>query len=648
MENVITKNNVKPILNYKEKNRYHQISGQFFKGSHEFFVEYQEKTQKFIDDKLKKSSFYEHYQDAIQNVKDNIGNKIDEIKNNVKNNFHQKLMNLIILFEIGVIAATQCPFKLEGVSKFVEDTKNKFASWGQTLGTGWDGVLYVMEQCGQKLDFQAVIDSSISGIKILMKSAINMFAEGINYFFNNLEDNAFLICLGECAAKVGETASGAVGIIIDLVMAAAKRSVAKRPDLTHFLKYGTNQYMIASQIEKDAHQIVGIHEQLSFSSDEIGYSWNGIWYGVVNENDDDNKDELDDAKRVLNQIREFRVQASKESADTYSSGHYHSGSSILNTSSYQAMVKKWEEERNVEYDLSGTSVQYMGHLYLNEKNADVSFLKSQKPVIKKFYDTYKDSDNPVAKKICDEIKKWLFVKVSHGDELMGQRLNGYWGVRLFVFAPAIVYAIFEFEHMQKMTREMYEQQDLQLYKRELALLKDKETESMSKLNDAITSYAIGEYDIVKFIKELNQIFLKSQDEEHSFEILKRLRPDVVFTSFKYFPQMVNLIKFGMGKVQNAKDIDRGLFSGRATYYNLSPKGVTNDQGGLATDDGKTFVWRSKTQMIETISTNHVRKKKQIKSLFQQRAILWKAMLQMVNEIKDKEIYAEVADKIKHI
>lgn len=648
MENVITKNNVKPILDYKEKNRFHQISGQFFKGSFDFFVEQQEKTQKFIDDKLKNSSFYEHYQDAIQNVKDNIGNKIDEIKNNVKNNFHQKLMDFIILFEIGVIAATQCPLKLEGVSKFIEDTKNELSLWRQILGTGWDGVLYVMEQCGQKLDFQAIIDSSIGGIKILMKSAINMFAEGINYFFNNLEDNAFLICLGECAAKVGETASGAVGIILDLVMAAANRSVANRPDLTHFLKYGTNQYMIASQIEKDAHQIVGIHEQLSFSSNEIGYSWNGIWQGVVNENDDDDKDELDDAKRVLNQIRELRVQASKESADTYSSGHYHSGSSILNTSSYQAMVKKWEEESNVAYDLSGTSTQYMGHLYLNEKNADVSFLKSQKPVIKKFYDTYKDSDNPVAKKICEEIEKWLFVKLPYGTELMGQRLRGYWLVRLFVFAPAIVYAIIEFEHMQKMTREMYEQQDLQLYKRELALLIDKETETVSELNDAIRSYDIGVHNTVDFIKKLNEIFLKSQDKEYSFEILKRLRPDVVFTSFKYLPQMVNLIKFGMGKVQNIKDINRELFRGSATYYNLNSEGVTNDQGGLATDDKKTFVWRSKTQMIETISTNHTRKKKQIERLFLQRAVLWEIMLQLVNEINDKKMYAEVADKIKHI
>jgi hypothetical protein len=120
------------------------------------------------------------------------------------------------------------------------------------------------------------------------------------------------------------------------------------------------------------------------------------------------------------------------------------------------MVKKWEEESEVEYDLSGTSTQYMGYLYLNEKNADVSFLKSQKPVIKKFYDTYKDSDNPVAKKICEEIEKWLFVKLPYGTELMGQRLRGYWLVRLFVFAPAIVYAIIEFEHMQKMTRQMYE------------------------------------------------------------------------------------------------------------------------------------------------------------------------------------------------
>lgn len=657
MENVITKNNVKPILDYKEKNRFHQISEQFFKGSHDFFVEQQEKTQKFIDEKLKKSSFYEHYQDAISNVKDNIGNKIDEIKNNVKKNFHQKLMDFIILFEIGVIAASQCPFKLEQVSKFSNDMLNEFSSWGYILGTGWDGVLYVMSQCGQNFDFQAMLDFSISGIKVLMKTALDMFAIGIDYFFNDTSSNAFLECLGMCAAKVGESASGAVGIILDLVLAAANKNVAKRPDLTHFLKYGTNPYIIASQIEMEVHSIVGFHEILSWSSNEIGQSYRRQWQGIVNENDDDNNDELDDAKRVLNQLRNLRVAASRESANTFASGSYHGGSSILDTSSYQQMVSMWEKERNQLYDLSGDSEQRLNYLSINVNNTNVTSIMQQFPRIYQFYHTHKNSDNPIANKICREIEKWLSKVddqgkpvVQNGEyQILWLKWAGELPVRYFVFAPAILYAIIEFEHLQKITGEMYQVIDARLYQLEMTQMMNKETEAMVELRNASRLFEIGAMETKDYIIELTKIIEKVSAGAY-FENIRNLRPDILLSSFKYFPQTVNLIKNAFNEIYTIGD----FFNFPQTAYNLKLSGYNTfyavNERGIKQDEqwDNTFIWRSPEQMITSITTNHLRKKSEIKNLIEQRKTLWFLIAELSKKIQDKVLYAEVSNKITHV
>lgn len=660
MEDVITKNNVKPILTSKEKNRFHQISEQFFKGSHDFFVEQQEKTQKFIDEKLKKSSFYEHYQDAISNVKDNVENKTDEIKNNVKKNFHQKLMNFIILFEIGVIAASQCAFKLEQVSKFSNDVVNELSQWGHILGRGWDGVSYVMSQCGQNFDFKSLIENSISGIKVLMKTALDMFGIAIDYFFNDTSNNAFLICLGMCASKVGESASGAVGIIFDLIMSAVNITVAKRPDLTHFLKYGTNPYMIASEIEMEAHSIVGIHTHIAVistlfeSSGQIGYSYRGQWYGIVNESSDD-KDEEEDAKKVLTELTNLRIAASKESAETYASGSYHGGSSILNTSSYQQMVKMWEDQRNELYDtVNDTTGLALDSLSINTKNATVQSIIRQMPRISNFYHTYKESDNPIANKICKEIEKWLSMNLNGKLVILGQKRADELPVRYFVFAPAILYAIIEFEHIQKMTGEMYQVIDARLYQIEVSQLMNKETAAMVELRDASRLFDIVEIDTKYYVDKLNEILKKAQDlkkaQENKFENIRNLRPDILLSSLESFTRTVNLIKNAFNETYNIVD----FFNFPKFTYNLKLLGYNTfyaaNERGIKQDENyeDTFIWKSPEQMITTISTNHKRKKDEIKRLILQRKALWVLIAQLSTTIQDKVLYTEVSNKITHV
>lgn len=646
MKNAISQDDKKPILNFKEKRRFHQISEQFFRGSHDFFVHQYEEQRKYINQKL--VSFNEHYHDAIRGIKDNISDKIDSIKNSIKRDIDLKIMNFIIFLELGVIAASQCPFKLKDAEKFIKKTIDFFPKFNK------DSVLFdlqnLFDKMGYKIDFDEISNDITNASSKMMLQALTMFAGGIYHFFNNTENNAFLICFGECAAKIGKTASGAIGIILDLVLSAMERSVAKRPDMSHFAKYGVNPHLMAAQIENESHAIVGIHEKLSFSSSEIGYfdGWGGF-HGVVNENDDDDKDELDDAKRVLNEMRELREAASKESADTYSNGSYTSGKSILNTASYDALKKKWEDERDKLYDLSGTSKQRMNYLYINEHNASVKSIKDQKPLIIEFYNKHKNSSNPIAQKICGEIKMWL----TDGDNkgIMYQKWTNYFPVKYFVFAPSIAYAIVEFNHIDKMSKNVYEQIDYKLYQLERKKLLDRDTEALLELRRTIEMYHNGFYDdIGDYIKGLNRVLRIANGKSTRFQNLKKLRPDIILSSFKNFPFIVNKITssydriYALNKV-NDKFSDKsdvaGFLNGNNTIYQISSKRVNGDENQIDNQfigDNNGYAWRTQQQMITTISRNHRQKKREIKKLFYDRYIKWSIVAIVVKKLNQDSLY----------
>ena len=680
MKNAISQDDKKTILNFKEKRRFHQISEQFFRGSHDFFVHQYEEQRKYINQKL--VSFNEHYHDAIRGIKDNISDKIDSIKNSIKRDIDLKIMNFIIFLELGVIAASQCPFKLNEAEKFIKKTIDFFPKFNK------DSVLFdlqnLFDKMGYKIDFDEISNDITNASSKMMLQALTMFAGGIYHFFNNTENNAFLICFGECAAKIGKTASGAIGIILDLVLSAMERSVAKRPDMSHFAKYGVNPHLMAAQIENESHAIVGIHEKLSFSSSEIGYfdGWDEF-RGIVNENDEDpNKiekffierplgttgplnlmqalvvgihqmkeknNELDDAKRVLNEMRELREAASKESADTYSNGSYTSGKSILNTASYDALKKKWEDERNKEYDLSGTSKQRMNYLYINEHNASVKSIKDQKPLIIEFYNKHKNSSNPIAQKICGEIKMWL----TDGDNkgIMHQKYENYFPVKYFVFAPAIAYAIVEFNHIDKISKNVYEQIDYKLYQLERKKLLDRDTEALLELRRTNEMYHNGFYDdIGDYIKGLNRVLRIANGKSTRFQNLKKLRPDIILSSFKNFPFIVNKITssydriYALNKV-NDKFSDKsdvaGFLNGNNTIYQISSKRVNGDENQIDNQfigDNNGYAWRTQQQMITTISRNHRQKKREIKKLFYDRYIKWSIIAIVVKKLNQDSLY----------
>lgn len=691
MDNTISADDKKPILNSKEKRRFSQISEQFFKGSRDFFVEQQEKTQKFINEKLKKSSFYEHYQDTIQNVKDTINDKTNVIKNNLKKNLGNKIMNFIILLEIGVIAASQCPFNLEGAKKFMGESLNQMINFFSN-DVSFDGIIDFLKQTGININKDIFVKDILKIIQDVLIEPIYIFSGGINYFLNNRKLNAFIICLGECALKVGESAGGAVGYLFDIIKNAAKITVSKRPELQHFLILGREQHQTASNIENAAHAAVGINENLSLESVKIGIWYNGQLYGIVNENITEDDDEIDDANRVLDNLRQLRLSASAESIRRFV-GSYNTGTNILQTESYQKMVQEWlrinavnqrDENGNiigVMYDLTGLDRANLWAMVMSEDTVDVSEIQRQKNNIWRFYIRYKNSSNPFAKKICDEIERWLFVDVLSYNrgvleskrEFMGQQIKGYFPVVCFVFAPAIIYAIWEFEHMQELTNFMYQNINYNLSQREINILGNRDTEALDLLREIKEKYDIGFYNyffeggIASYFWDLNEVLNCAWDNK--FENVKKLRPDVILPEFQNFAYIVNVITkpFEMLKIinnlynnwfltgeNNTFNEDIARFFGsklvRNTTYNVTYTSSnvqssfqnSNAQQSTTTEsiqeDRNMHQWRNLEQMLKTISIGSREKKEKIKKLMSYRADLWDVLNEISIRIQDDNLY----------
>jgi hypothetical protein len=112
-KNVINQNNVKPTLKSREKSRFQQIGENFFKGSHAFMREFHNNIIKGVDEKIIKSNFVHEYQENLKQYQNSLVNQIDDAKEEqAKNSLWNKILNFIIICEVGVIALSAMPFNL--------------------------------------------------------------------------------------------------------------------------------------------------------------------------------------------------------------------------------------------------------------------------------------------------------------------------------------------------------------------------------------------------------------------------------------------------------------------------------------------------------------------------------------------------------
>ena len=68
-------------------------------------------------------------------------------------------------------------------------------------------------------------------------------------FFNG--DNVFLKCFIELGKKIGKRANGTIGLIFDIVMSLIKKESYKKPDLKHWLLYGTKVYEDVKKVDDE-------------------------------------------------------------------------------------------------------------------------------------------------------------------------------------------------------------------------------------------------------------------------------------------------------------------------------------------------------------------------------------------------------------
>ena len=113
-------------------------------------------------------------------------------------------------------------------------------------------------------------------------------------FFNG--DNVFLKCFIELGKKIGKRANGPIGLIFDIVMALIKKESYKKPDLRHWLLYGTKVYEDVKKVDDEFYKFYTNVEDTTpwykfFESNaEIGYM-------LKKENEEDEWIGVDEGKK---------------------------------------------------------------------------------------------------------------------------------------------------------------------------------------------------------------------------------------------------------------------------------------------------------------------------------------------------------------
>lgn len=494
-KNIQTQNTVSPILTLKEKRRIHQISESFFKGSGEFFVLYNESINKTVDTDIIKSNFMEHYEDAIKQVKDNIKNKQEDLQVNVtKNNFHDKLMNFIIVLELAIIAATKLPVNLSNLQKLGDSFVEEFNYITYKLKNGgMDGVEYLANLYSSTFNPTRILERMLNSINPLIYYSYRSLIFGLDYFLNNTEDNAFLTCLGELASFIGSTASGAIGLILSMFGLGTYTAANKRPNLMHFLRYGTNPYMVAQRMENEIQSAIDKAEDNTifslFSSDaSIGYQYaTGGWVGL---DDDDDGNELPEAKKLLTNFQNFRIEAAEQSNKKYRANSVFGVPNIFETKEYQKMEKSWNDVARKEFDLGSTSSIQFQQLLINHNSVNLSELNTQRKIIRTFYENNKGKNNhPYAKRICDEIDRYDLL-----DTKMRQRARvarNHYTIEFIIFAPAVIYAIIQYEHTQKRDVELISTLDYRLEEMDRRLRMLNQNQNVEELKELKIDYDNG-------------------------------------------------------------------------------------------------------------------------------------------------------------
>lgn len=515
MNQIITQNNVNPFLKQIEKIRFHQISENFFKGGHYHFVQFQNDIIKSVDQDYLNNSFVRQYQDAIKQYESEVikRNKVLE-KDRYVEIFNNKLLDFIVICGSGVLLISRFPEFFKNISEkgmsIIEESKRK--------------IEYFTEQFDYK--------NRIYDFFINFFSQLGSFMTGnIFSFFNG--DNVFLKCFIELGKKIGKRANGTIGLIFDIVMSLIKKESYKKPDLKHWLLYGTKVYEDVKKVDDEFYNFyTNVQDNQAWykfwdSDSEFG-RWvkdgddgNLVWYGLDAGSAWGSRSslELEDVKK---QVEKFHLGIQKGAEDISTKARVdglYGLPIILNSDQYITTRQKYLKMTHRQIDLSGFFApnEVFGNLQVNLKSKEgqkeqqkkLDELKKANDVIQDFYEKNKDNKNPIVKTIINEINQSLGGVKKIGDTL--------W-LRQFLFVPPIYYAILQYEFIKERNAKIVASMGRKL----------------TQLNDKLETYQKNT------IEKQNDVFIKLESEEITFEDFSKYMTSFISNKDQHFVKLKDI------------------------------------------------------------------------------------------------------------
>lgn len=621
---ILKQYNKKGALNSTEKKRFQQIGEQFFKGSYEFFVHYQETIHKTVDIQVINSNFVQYFQNQLQDAKNKLVDKAQILEEEkAKEKFQNRLLNFIISLEVGIIAMLKLPMDFKKIKEYGD------AAIDGIVG-GWN---LLKNSAGVWIDLTTWCAGTFSGIiknvTSLIENACIYMVNGVDYFLNY--SGVFSECFEHLAIKIGKRATGLVGMILRTLMWFIKDESYKRPNIRHWLLYGEKEYNDVKALEDELYNTVvnskddALITSFFTSTASIGIVVDDKWVGVdAGKSKADYEMELEQVKKALNDLQILAQEAVKSESEIYSVKSMYAQPNLLESDYYKNKIPaKIKELTGKEVDIgnfNGFDVNFLDLMIATStkdtKNAaQISELKQRTTVVSDFYNQYYSSKDPFAKQICDEI----YDKILGGDEeteifdIVAVDDNERVKIRTFIFIPPIYYAILQFNYSQLRNEKIVASMDRKLYALNEDLnyyTKDRSLKEYKTVEKRFLDGTINFTDFVKWVvKSLNGSNFK----------MKQFTPGVI-----------------LGFVQMAKKSKDIVDNGFSTIYKVrsgDKKYRAADYVEITKNDIKTFdeiqVGNSE-ELVTNISENH-------KVVKENLAVAYKKRTNLLNRIKDKII-----------
>ena len=459
-KNIINQNNVKATLQSNEIKRFHQVSENFLKGSHHFMVQFQDSIIKSVDTKIIHNDFIEQYQKNLESYRKDVLEKVKAVEaanklkeENAKKSIFNTILNFVIAAEVAVLAFTLMPNQMKAIgtyaSKIIEGV-------GDEIARVWRGI-----------DFSAAWDM----VKTIVGEHLYPIAElvvGWFWEFFNGEDNVFTKCMYALAKSIIHRGHGPLQWMLQFAYSFLAVEGLSKPDIKHWLIYGPDVYNKIKGVEDNLFSTIdgAVDTSSSFfdiSNAEIGYvtyddngnkvymgadegtSW-FEWFGTSKE--------LEDVKKDLNK-QTHAVQAAAKAVSTAERvENLYAVPNLLDTDEYRNLEETWKSLSTDDVDIQAK----WGDVEFKDLTINLAAKAGQEPKkmeeLRKAYDAVRafrkkhaGTRDPFAQQIFKEIQDKLdgYHWAEGSDEIP---------MPLFMFLPAIYYAILQFEFVEQRNEKL--------------------------------------------------------------------------------------------------------------------------------------------------------------------------------------------------